>query len=77
LMLNTDVELIYDIDVDNYGAGTTCTIPSTCAEASTKSLVESYANDEALFLADFKAAYEMMMEKSESTLTEPVDAFLA
>lgn len=43
-MLNTDVELIYDIDVDNYGAGTTCTIPSTCAEASTKSLVESYAN---------------------------------
>ena len=44
LMLNTDVELVYDIDVDNYGAGTTCTIPSTCAEASTKSLVESYAN---------------------------------
>ena len=43
-MLNTDVELIYDIDVDNYGAGTKCTIPSTCAEASTKSLVESYAN---------------------------------
>ena len=44
LMLNTDVELVYDIDVDNYGAGTTCTIPLTCAEASTKSLVDSYAN---------------------------------
>ena len=43
-MLNTDVELVYDIDVDNYGAGTTCTIPSTCAEASTKSLVAAYAN---------------------------------
>ena len=43
-MLNTDVELVYDIDVDNYGAGTTCTIPNSCPEAATKSLVEAYAN---------------------------------
>ena len=48
LMLNTDVELVYDIDVDNYGNGTTCKMNAgsdhACAESSTKALVESYAS---------------------------------
>ena len=48
LMLNTDVELVYDIDVDNYGNGTTCNMNAAsdhaCAESSTKGLVESYAS---------------------------------
>ena len=48
LMLNTDVELVYDIDVDNYGNGTTCKMNAAsdhaCAESSTKGLVESYAS---------------------------------
>ena len=48
LMLNTDVELVYDIDVDNYGNGTTCKMNAAsehaCAESSTKRLVESYAS---------------------------------
>ena len=52
MMLNTDVELAFDIDVDNQGAGTTCEIPSrnsgmkigVCPEAKTMDLVKVYAN---------------------------------
>jgi len=80
LMLNTDLELVYDIDVDNFGDGTDCTVvvggdetdASACSIASTASLVQTYADDEATFLADFKVAYEMMMEKCNYALTEPV-----
>ena len=114
LMLNTDMELVYDIDVDNFGDGTDCTVvvggdetdASACSIASTASLVQTYADvsikiisfhfqlyilafwlrkgtyevkfvihlfqDEATFLADFKIAYEMMMEKCNYALTEPV-----
>ena len=52
LMLNTDMELVYDIDVDNFGDGTDCTVvvggdetdTSACSIASTASLVQTYAN---------------------------------
>ena len=41
-MLNTDVELIYDIDVSAV-QGTSCTIGTDCASAGTKDLVTTYA----------------------------------
>ena len=52
MMLNTDIELAFDIDVDNQGAGTTCEIPARssgmkfgeCPEAKTLDLVKVYAN---------------------------------
>ena len=59
MMLNTDMELAYDIDVDNSGNGTKCVIPSqdkkrtkskqinfgtiNCPVAVTKKLVTMYA----------------------------------
>ena len=65
LLLNTDLELIFDIDVDNTGHGTQC-IPSThrvpagrqkCKEAPTKNLVETYAFVSKLFVLSFIHAY--------------------
>ena len=52
LMLNTDMELVYDIDVDNFGDGTDCNVvvggdetdASACSIASTASLVQTYAD---------------------------------
>ena len=52
LMLNTDMELAYDIDVDNFGDGTTChliersreTDINQCEIADTFDLVRTYAN---------------------------------
>ena len=56
IMLNTDMELAYDIDVDNSGSGTKCVIRSeeekrgettfrttNCPIAGTKKLVAKYA----------------------------------
>ena len=69
MLLNTDMELAYDIDVDNAGVGTQCLIPfdaitqdidNICNEASTKQWVDLYAQNETLFLQDFKEAYEIM-----------------
>ena len=124
-MLNTDIELAYNIDVDNFGEGTSCevvvgymeddvntacicpTIPDSnyCSSSDTFDLVQTYANvsftfinllinyidlvvntkcrnnyllnilfiqDEEAFLADFKMAYELMMEKGSLTLAVPV-----
>ena len=51
-MLNTDIELAYDIDVDNTGSGTQCVIgkglsvrkrSAPCEKADTKNLVATYA----------------------------------
>ena len=49
-MLNTDIELAFDIDVDNTGKGTQCVIGNVrrrgrqpCKEAPTKKLVDIYA----------------------------------
>ena len=45
-MLNTDMELAYDIDVDNTGSGTQCVIgggQTPCEKADTKNLVATYA----------------------------------
>ena len=42
-MLNTDVELIADIDVDPL-EGTTCTIHDGCTEADTYNQVKEYAS---------------------------------
>ena len=46
-MLNTDIELVFDIDIDNAGQGTQC-VPKMgatqqCKVAPTKKLVEDYA----------------------------------
>ena len=41
-MLNTDVELVYDIDV-SATEGTSCAVGTDCTEASTKDLVATYA----------------------------------
>ena len=42
-MLNTDVELVADIDVDSL-EGTSCTINDSCTVADTYSQVEEYAS---------------------------------
>ena len=47
MMLNTDMELGYDIDVDNTGEGTQCKIGNgqlRCSRSSTYNLVAIYAN---------------------------------
>ena len=52
VMLNTDMELVYDIDVDNFGEGTECTVVvggdttdvNACAIADTATLVQTYAD---------------------------------
>ena len=74
MLLNTDMELLYDIDVDNAGKGTQCVIPlfdtesekkgvdrPFCKPANTKNLVEVYARSEEFFLSDFQNAYHKMM----------------
>ena len=47
MLLNTDMELAFDIDVDNTGHGSLCTPGGDqingCPEASTRSLVAAYA----------------------------------
>jgi len=51
MFLNTDIELVYDIDTDNSGDGTTCTISSSqtdstvdyCSESDMRSTVKTYA----------------------------------
>ena len=43
MMLNTDVELAYDIDVDNV-IGTSCTINEDCTIADTHAQVLEYAS---------------------------------
>ena len=80
MMLNTDIELVFDIDVDNKGSGTTCELWNTnsarpegsCPIADSKVLVDEYALNEEKFLRDFKEAYEIMMTaKIPYTLVEP------
>jgi hypothetical protein len=79
-LLNTDIELAYDIDVDNSGSGTQCLMgvaadgatDDACSEATTKDLVATYAEDQAQFFLDFATAYEKMMEVKHTGLTEPV-----
>ena len=49
MLLNTDMELAYDIDVDNTGNGTQCKIGNAqdqprCSNSSTHIYVASYAN---------------------------------
>jgi len=85
MFLNTDMELLYDIDVDNAGTGTQCTIPlfesekdkialdgKLCKEAASKRYVVTYAHNEERFLDDFKHAYEIMMtRKIQANLEAP------
>ena len=85
MFLNTDMELLYDIDVDNAGTGTQCTIPlfesekdkialdgKLCKEAASKRYVVTYAHNEERFLDDFKHAYEIMMtRKIQANLEVP------
>ena len=76
LMLNTDVELVYDIDVDNYGNGTTCKMNAAsdhaCAESSTKGLVESYAN---VCLVHTLIKYSILIIIRVHTVINPVAYF--
>ena len=60
-MINTDMELAYDIDVGLL-TGTSCSIGVDCTEASTKPLVELYSSNSTAFNVDFKAVYEKMIE---------------
>ena len=73
LMLNTDVELVYDIDVDNYGNGTTCKMNAgsdhACAESSTKALVESYAS---VSLVHISIKYSIPIFMRVHTVVNPV-----
>jgi catalase (peroxidase I) len=75
-MLNTDIELIVDIDVNGH-VGRTCNpgVSTTeCPAASTKSLVEQFSRDKAEFFKQFKVAYELMMKakpKSDPNILTP------
>lgn len=79
MFLNTDIELVYDIDTDNSGDGTTCTISSSqtdstvdyCSESDMRSTVKTYAEDEEAWLVDYIAAHEWFMEIKNSGLTTP------
>ena len=42
--LNTDLELVYDLTLDSDTAECTCTVGDDCDEASSKSLVKTYAS---------------------------------
>jgi catalase (peroxidase I) len=66
-MLNTDIELILDIDVKGV-EGRICDpgTPSTvCPDANTASLVEKFAVDNEEFFKQFKVAYELMMKPKQ------------
>ena len=66
-MINTDMELAYDIDVDPL-RGTTCQIGVDCAEANTKPLVELFSANSTAFNLAFKSVYEKMIEFGYSDL---------
>merc|ERR1712029_858454 len=70
IMLNTDIELAYDIDVDLV-AGTSCVLGdaieretgvsgTACTKAGTYDLVKSYANDGNLWWTDYRAVFDKL-----------------
>ena len=69
--MNTDMELVYDIDTDNSGDGTTCTISSSptdstvdyCSESDMRSTVKTYA--EVSFNSNLKwLEYKMLIYRN-------------
>jgi len=61
-MLNTDMELAYDIDV-NPISGTSCSVNNNeCKNATTIDLVAKYASDSGTWMNDFKSVFEKMLE---------------
>ena len=70
MFLNTDMELVYDIDTDNSGAsGTSCTMSSSqtdstvdyCSESDMRSTVKTYA--EVSLYSNFKwLKYKILFE---------------
>ena len=52
-MLNTDVELVFNIDVDSTGSGTQCILGFNCEAAGTKNLVATYARVRKLFVISY------------------------
>jgi len=68
-MLNTDVELIADIDVDPL-EGTTCTIHDGCTEADTYNQVKEYASDPTKFMEDYRNVHLKMSETGYIDLQE-------
>jgi len=77
ILLNTDVELAYDIDVDNYGFGTKCELRKTAGENACRPipkaqrLIKEYAYDEDYFLEEFLKAFKKMTTKTVHQLQKP------
>jgi len=68
MMLNTDMELAYDIPVDSDLGTTSCAIFATsslaaCPDAATKSLVQTYATDTSAFWDDYRSVYDKMQSQ--------------
>jgi len=66
IMLNTDIELAYDIDVDTM-AGTSCVLGdaisgTACTKATTYDLVKSYADDGSLWWTDYRAVFDKLTQ---------------
>jgi len=78
--LNTDMELSYDIDVDK-NVGTSClpvssdaaaTTANACTEATTRSLVQTYASNGTAFWEDYKSVYDKLSSHGYTSLEQVV-----
>jgi hypothetical protein len=69
VMLNADIAIVRDLGVDLDASGRAqCSFrnnpfPRTCPSAETLTKAALYRNDNAAWLADFKIALKMMLEK--------------
>jgi len=80
IMLNTDIELAYDIDPDMFD-GTSCVLGdaiagTACGKSDTYNTVVKYANDGSLWWTDYRAVFDKLTQfgywdaNGDSTLVE-------
>lgn len=65
-MLDADIDLVKLLDIEDEGGHSTCNFED-CPEAPTKSIVQEYADNEAVWVQDFADAFEQMT----STVPDP------
>jgi len=72
IMLNTDLEMYYDLTLDTRRFLASCTIDAAttdCTRADTYDLAKSFAEDNDVWMAAFVAAYDVMTSIGYTSLT--------
>ncbi len=71
MMLNTDFEMRFDLALNATTAQSGCQVNSDCADAETASIVTEFANDQTLWMNEFREVFQAMMAVG-SNVTEVV-----